>query len=126
MLLKSEIEQKQDQGIFRVREEGNSLSVERQQPNASWKAEYLFTLKPRQLEEFANMCHYHQTSPESHFTQKRLCTLATPTGRVTLSDMKLMVTTNGARQERLLASEEEWRHALKQHFGLVLPNYCPV
>ncbi len=31
------------------------------------------------------MCRFHQTSPESMFTRLRLCTLATPTGRITLT-----------------------------------------
>ena len=124
LLLKPGIEQEQDQGSFRIKDEGSSLSVERQQPDGSWKTEYLFTMMPRQLGDFADMCHYHQTSPESHFTQKRLCTLATRRGRITLSDMKLIVTENGNRQESNLGSEEEWRKVLKQHFGLFLPNYC--
>jgi len=123
LLLKPGIEQKQDQGSFRIKEEGSSWSVERQQPDGSWKTEYLFTLMPRQLDDFADMCHYHQTSPESHFTQKRLCTLATRRGRITLSDMKLIVTENGNRQESILGSEEEWRKVLKRNFGLVLPTY---
>ncbi len=124
LLLKPGIEQKQDQGTFRIKEDGSSLSVERQQPDGSWKTEYLFTLMPRQLDDFADMCHYHQTSPESHFTQKRLCTLATRRGRITLSDMKLIVTENGNRQESTLGSEEEWRKVLKRNFEIVLPNYC--
>lgn len=123
LLLRPGIEQKQDHATFRIGEESGSWSVERQQPNASWKTEYLFMLTPRRLEEFADMCLYQQTSPESHFTQKRLCTRATPKGRITLSDLKLVVTENGARQERMLASEEEWRTVLKDNFGLVLRNH---
>jgi N-hydroxyarylamine O-acetyltransferase len=122
LLLRPGIEQKQDQATFRIREEANSLSVERKQLDDSWKTDYLFTLTPRRLEEFADMCRYHQTSPESHFTQKRLATRATPTGRVTLSDMKLITTENGTRLEVMLTSEDEWQNALKQHFGLVLPT----
>jgi N-hydroxyarylamine O-acetyltransferase len=118
--LKPGIEQKPDLGTFRISEEGACRSVERLQPDASWKKEYLFTLTPRRLEDFADMCHFHQTSPESHFTQKRLCTRATPGGRVTLSDMNLIVTENGSRQFRMLASDEEWRAALRQHFGVIL------
>ena len=44
------------------------------------------------LEEFAGMCHVHQTSPESSFTQKRICSELLPEGRITLSEMKLIVT----------------------------------
>jgi len=115
------MDQKQDVGTFRIREEGGFLSVQRQQPDASWKTEYLFTLTPRQLEDFTDRCHYQQTSPESHFTQKRLCTRATPGGRITLSDMKLIVTENGSRREQMLSPEQEWQAVLKQQFGVILP-----
>jgi N-hydroxyarylamine O-acetyltransferase len=67
------------------------------------------------------MCHYHQTSPESPFTRKRLCSLARPDGRVTLADMKLIVTRNGTREERVLRSSDEWNNLLREHFGVVLP-----
>jgi N-hydroxyarylamine O-acetyltransferase len=66
------------------------------------------------------MCHYHQTSPESPFTRKRVCSRATASGRITLSDRMLIITREGKREERLLSSEEEWRIALHEHFGVVL------
>ena len=54
------------------------------------------------------MCEYHQTSPESSIQRRRLCTLATPEGRITFSDRRpVLVTQNGKREERLLRSEEE-------------------
>jgi len=34
--------------------------------------------------------------------------------------MKLIVTRNGKKQERVLPSEEEWREALMEKFGVVL------
>jgi N-hydroxyarylamine O-acetyltransferase len=86
-----------------------------------WKKEYLFTLQPRQLGEFAEMCRYHQTSPDSPFTRKRVCSRATPDGRITLSDGKLIETRNGVRRERDL-SPDEWRDKLRNLFGVVLPT----
>jgi N-hydroxyarylamine O-acetyltransferase len=68
------------------------------------------------------MCHYHQTSPESSFTRRRICSLATPEGRVTLSGLRLIVTNHGERQERDLSGEEETRDVLRQHFGIVMPG----
>ncbi len=79
---------------------------------------YKFTLQPRRLADFAGMCDYHQTSPESSFTRRRICSRATPEGRITLSDMKLILTTPGERQERLLNSPEEYAAALREHFGI--------
>jgi len=87
-----------------------------------WKKEYAFTLQPRELSDFAGMCHHHQTSPESHFTRQRICSLATPEGRITLSDEKLIETRKGSRQERLLSGDQEWRSMLREVFGVVLPE----
>jgi N-hydroxyarylamine O-acetyltransferase len=85
-----------------------------------WKRQYAFTLQPRQLAEFAPMCHYQQTSPDSHFTQNRICSRATPDGRVTLTNGKLIETRNESRQERTI-TEEEWTVGLRDLFGVVLP-----
>ena len=86
-----------------------------------WKSEYAFTLQPRELSEFAGMCHYHQTSPESHFTRQRICSLATPEGRLTLSDNKLIETRGHSRQETSLSGDHEWQAKLRELFGVVLP-----
>ena len=118
LLLKAGIQQKQDHATFRITDTGDVLNLERQQPDRAWKTEYLFTLTPRRLQNFAAMCHFHQTSPESHFTQKRICTLATPSGRITLAEMKLVITENGNRQESSVASEEERRRILQERFGI--------
>ena len=111
----------QDAGaIYRIIEISNVLQLQKCEAGNAWKDLYRFTLQPRQLDEFAAMCHYHQTSPDSSFTRKRLCTRATPEGRVTLSDMKLVISQSGEKQERMLASEEEWRAALRQYFEVAL------
>jgi N-hydroxyarylamine O-acetyltransferase len=66
------------------------------------------------------MCRYHQTSPESHFTQKRICSLATTDGRITVSDMLLIVTSNDVREERKLESLKEYEELLRQRFGIAM------
>ena len=86
----------------------------------AWRVQYRFTLTPRQFAEYEAMCHYQQTSPHSHFTQKRICTLARPDGRITLSDLRLIRTTNGQREERELADEAAYQAALREYFGIEL------
>jgi N-hydroxyarylamine O-acetyltransferase len=113
-------EQEQAGKIFRLVEEGERVQLQMREPGKAWKNQYSFTLTPRRLEDFAGMCRYHQTSPESHFTRKRICTRATEDGRVTLADYKLILTRDGKREERMLESEEEWRQALQRYFGVVL------
>lgn len=85
-----------------------------------WAAQYRFPLHPYALTDFITRCHYHQTSPESHFTQKRICSLATPAGRITLSDWRLIITTQQERKERVLASQEEYAAALVEYFGVIV------
>jgi N-hydroxyarylamine O-acetyltransferase len=66
------------------------------------------------------MCHYHQTAPDSWLTQERICTLATATGRITLSNRRLISTVRGVRQEQLLDGEDAELAALREQFGIDL------
>src|SRR5262249_11977866 len=114
------VEQEQQGKWFRIVEVGDSLRLEKRAGEAGWKTEYLFGLKSRRLGEFGEMCRYHQTSPQSPFTRKRVFIRATPEGRITLSEMKLITTDGDRREERSLTSEAEWWAALADHFGV--PN----
>jgi N-hydroxyarylamine O-acetyltransferase len=87
---------------------------------ARWEPQYRFTLTPHALADYAERCHYHQTSPDSSFTQKRVCTLALPDGRITLSELTLIETHGGARTERVLPSEDAYRATLAERFGVVV------
>jgi N-hydroxyarylamine O-acetyltransferase len=118
--LRGDIQQSHDGWTYRVVDCGEPLCVERAERDGAWKRQYSFTPTPRSLNDFAAMCHYHQTSPASPFTRKSVCSMATPEGRITVADRKLIFTRNGKREERLLASDAEWRSALKEHFNIVL------
>jgi N-hydroxyarylamine O-acetyltransferase len=94
--------------------------LEREADGAEWEPQYRFTLAPHALADFGDRCHYHQTSPDSSFTRKRVCSLAVPDGRITLSDLKLIETHGGARTERVLPSEDAYRATLAERFGVVI------
>jgi len=113
-------EQEQDGRSFRIVEQDGRLHLDRTEHDGSWKRQYSFALVPRRLDEFATMCHYHQTSPESPFTRKKVCSMATPDGRITVSDRRLIITRNNEKQERLLNSEDEWQSVLLEYFGVIL------
>ena len=68
------------------------------------------------------MCHYHSTSPQSHFTQRLVCSRPTENGRVTLSENKLIITEDHQRHESTLHSEQERREALMRYFGIDLES----
>ncbi len=104
---------------YRLDRAGNAVTLLRYEADRGWKPQYRFSETPRRLEEFAGMCRYQQTSPESHFTQRRICSRATPTGRITLADLRFIVTDNGARTERAL-TEDQYRSVLREDFGIDL------
>jgi len=88
-----------------------------------WNAQYRFTLEPHKYDDYAEMCTYHQTSPQSHFTRGRICSLATDEGRITLSDMRFITTeTNQEKHERIVTNEEEYATILRERFGVVMTS----
>lgn len=118
--LEAGTEQADPAGIFRLIEDGSRWHLQKREADGNWKAQYSFSLQPRQLAEFAGMCHFHQTSPDSSFTRNRICSLATPDGRITVSDMKLIITRNRSREETTIASEEHRQNILQERFGIRL------
>ena len=85
--------------------------------------QYRFSLQIYRYTYSAEMCRYHQTSPQSHFTRARICSRATEEGRITLSEMRLIPTSkNGGRQERTLTSQEEYAAILREQFGIVMTH----
>ena len=113
--------QVQGERAYRIVPEGAYLILSQREGDGEWKAQYRFTLQPYSYADYAEMCHYHQTSPQSHFTKARVCTRATPEGRVTLSGMRLITTTReGRRQEVAVASDDAYAQLLSDHFGISL------
>jgi len=66
------------------------------------------------------MCYYHQTSSESHFTQKRICSLPTQNGRITLTGNTLKITEKEIVTERQLNNQQEVQQVLSNYFGIKL------
>jgi N-hydroxyarylamine O-acetyltransferase len=83
-------------------------------------AQYRFSTVARQLADFADACHFHQTSPDSHFTRDTICSLATPTGRITISGRTLIITEDGMRTEHAIESDGELLELYQHRFGIVL------
>jgi N-hydroxyarylamine O-acetyltransferase len=122
LLIDKRDEQQQGERAYRIDSNGTYLILMQRDDGADgeWKAQYRFTLQPYGYSDYEEMCRYHQTSPQSHFTRGRICSRATPDGRVTLGEMRLITTRNGERQERALANEEEYAAMLREHFGIAL------
>lgn len=81
---------------------------------------YVFRDVPHPFSDYQKMCTFHQTSPESHFTTSWICSRATPDGRITLANMRLIVTREASREEILLSTEGDLRRCLREAFDLEL------
>ncbi len=123
LLLDWNQEQPQGGRAYQIVPDGAYLTLKQRENGAEGKDQYRFTLQPHTYADYAEMCHYQQTSPQSHFTQARICTRATADGRITLSQMRLITTVNGKqREERELTNDEEYASALREHFDIVWPG----
>jgi N-hydroxyarylamine O-acetyltransferase len=80
----------------------------------------MFTLQKRDFIDFKDMCYFNQTSPLSHFTQNKFCSLATENGRITVTANKIKITEGDKITEHQLNSEEEFLMALEKYFHIRL------
>jgi len=105
---------------FQLVEEGDYIVLKRQELEGDWRPQYRFTMQPRTLPEYNDMCRFHQTSPESPFTQRIICSQATPDGRMTLMKDRFIHTTPAGPQEKPVANAAEFEALLAKWYGIQL------
>lgn len=136
--------QEQPSGIYRIRKDGDYYFLEEKvktvvdefgreemakeqffsSSDSTWASRYRFDLIPRKTEDYLEMLEYHQTDLRSPFTHDRICTVAKPWGRVTLSGNKLVTSRyigdNKVKKESLgiVGGEEEVVKELEQKMGI--------
>ena len=116
-----EAEQTDANGIFSIGKFDENYYEVSKKDGEVWQSEYIFSPEERKLSEFSEMCLFHQTSPESHFTRGKVCSLMTPGGRKTLTDTKFIETKNGEKREIPVSSGEEFNQILASEFS-IKPN----
>src|SRR6188474_3001225 len=116
LVIEAGFEHDQDGGGYSIVGEAGSWTV-RKGNEGVWDPQYVFSLTPHRIEDFDARCRFHQSSPDSHFTRKPVCSLATPDGRITLSGKRLIVSSGGRREEREVEAAEAYRSVLSREFG---------
>jgi N-hydroxyarylamine O-acetyltransferase len=89
------------------------------------RPQFRFSLQPRQLTDFQPGCTYHQTSPDSHFTQNSLCTLPNDDGRTTIAGRLLVERRGDERTEREVVDDAELLALYRERFGITLERLPP-
>jgi N-hydroxyarylamine O-acetyltransferase len=125
LLLDYRGEHVQGSRAYRIVPDGAHLVLMQRDEENQWKAQYRFTLQAHEYADYAEMCRYHQTSPDSHFTKARICSRLTEDGRITLSDTRLITTStsgDGQLREGRSLTGEEYADVLREQFGIVMTN----
>jgi N-hydroxyarylamine O-acetyltransferase len=107
-------------GIFKIiPADEQSRLVMKKTSYGEFIPQYLFTEISRQSGDFDEMCMYHQTSIQSHFTQKRICSLPLGNGRITLTGNNLKITKDQIVTVKEI-KEEEIPGILWEYFNIKL------
>lgn len=95
-----------DENYFRVNKIENGMSI----------PQYIFQREKRELKDYQEMCMYHQTNSDSHFTKKRLISIPTETGRITITGNILKIKDSDLITETEIKNEKEFQQLLKNLF----------
>lgn len=131
--------QPQGHRAYRVRLENGMRFLEWQKeqnngPDGEWTIISKFTLEPRNLEDFIEMCNFHQTSRYSKLFNKSICTMlipgtVSPGGRITYVGHKLSISRFPSQETGRVLREQSWElrdeeipALLEEKFGLKLKN----
>jgi N-hydroxyarylamine O-acetyltransferase len=105
-------------GRYSLEETDGRWQVREWQNGAGSRVAYRFDLTPRELSDFAEACRWQETD-SPFFTRHRFCSIATPEGRTTLMDDRLIVSASGERTMRTVG-EDDLPCLLAELFGVVL------
>jgi len=87
--------------------------------------QYIFSLKERELSEFEERSIFHQTSEFSHFTKKKLISIASLDERITLTNSQLK-TSRMDIEEEINFEQDQFEVKLKQYFDIEIgKSSCP-
>lgn len=132
--LETSAPQERGHRVYRVREGTGMCFLEWQKEenrgaDGDWTEIYKFTYEPRCLEDFTEMCQYHQRSPCSVFFRKSLCTVLKPYGRLTYIGRKLVTITFPSVETQGMCvtttrelTDDEIGGILEEEFGIVLKS----
>jgi N-hydroxyarylamine O-acetyltransferase len=122
LMLRVGFEQVEGPRAFRIDQDGELFTLLMRRLDGKWIERYRFNLQSRDISEFAEMCQFHQSSPKSPFTQRRICSLARPDGRITLAgDEWIESQLDGTEVRRPVDDEDEARQLLMEQFGIMSP-----
>jgi N-hydroxyarylamine O-acetyltransferase len=115
-----EIEERTPSGHFRLRETPSHWELSRLDPDE--QALYHYSLEELPPVDFVVANHFTSTFPASPFRHRLMVQRATHEGGVGIMNELLTVRRNGQEERIVLADRAALRGALKEHFGIDVPE----
>ena len=106
-------------GEYWINQQNNELYDLVQRNDIGERTLYRFSLDKRAHTYFHEGCVFNQVSKESAFTHADIVTIATETGRITLSDQTLTIVEYGVAVKNVLTEEQKAR-VLRDSFNLII------
>lgn len=107
-------------GSYKVHVVKKNIFELHQKNENGWQLQYNFSTEPKQFYDYKDMCDFQQDSPDSHFRTRMLCTIATETGRITLSNNSVTITEGKTKAKTEFTNRNDFNILLKKHFGIEL------
>jgi N-hydroxyarylamine O-acetyltransferase len=89
-------------------------------PDGATERKYTFSLQEEPAEVFQALCCDKQTNPESYFVKNTICTKATPTGRITIFNDKLIERYGDERMVVAIENDLVLRQVLEKRFEITI------
>ncbi len=117
-----DIEQQTPHESFRLLRSDGDFTLQCKLTGA-WTSFYVFDLQAQAPVDYQVANHYVSTWPSSHFVQSLIAARATPDGRHGLRNNRLSIhRLAGASEQRVLSNAIEVSAALRDLFGVVVPD----
>ena len=116
--LTSGVVDQQGPDTFRLRSEAGQAFCLQKVRDGTWHDLYAFTLEPYLPVDYIPLNYWNSTSPDSLFTQKKICTMPTATGRIVAVDTEFTIRTQERTHTIQARSATEYVQLLQEYFGL--------
>jgi N-hydroxyarylamine O-acetyltransferase len=99
-----------EQDLYCVLMSGNGTS--------SFENKYKFSTIARSIDQFMEMNRHKQVHPDSYFVKNVICTLPTPSGRVTVFNDRLIITKHSVKTEQKIVNSRVLEEILKRYYNI--------
>jgi N-hydroxyarylamine O-acetyltransferase len=115
--LTPDVVDQQGPDTFRLRKTGQTFALQKRL-EGRWQDLYAFSLEPFLPVDYLPFNHWHSTSPQSQFTQRKICTIPTATGRIVAVDLEFKIRTQETTETIEATTMPEYLRLLHEYFGL--------